>query len=208
MIKYWWLSLGIIAIALIWLAYRPEATSINNQLSPADQSATEPASQSELQIPIDGFFERITEKPFGIYITPVTSPVQPEKFTGYHTGVDVEYGEVESEVAVRAVADGKVAAARTAAGYGGVLVIDHRPDYPWFSLYGHLDPGSLPRLGATVLAGQAVGKLAPAFSTASGGERKHLHFGIIAKSAPDIAGYVATERELAGWLDPQLILPK
>jgi len=34
-----------------------------------------------------------------IYITPQTSPVQPERFTGYHTGVDVEYNDIKSEQA-------------------------------------------------------------------------------------------------------------
>jgi hypothetical protein len=33
----------------------------------------------------------LQKKPFGIYITPENSPVQPENFTGYHTGIDVEY---------------------------------------------------------------------------------------------------------------------
>ena len=120
--------------------------------------------------------------------------------------MDIEYGEIESDVPVRAVANGRVVVSRTATGYGGVLVINHRPAYLWYSLYGHLDPTSLPRLGATVSAGQTIGELAAAYSTQSGGERKHLHFGIIAKFTPDLAGYVSTEALLTGWLDPEKVL--
>jgi murein DD-endopeptidase MepM/ murein hydrolase activator NlpD len=214
--KYRWFIFGALVIGLgWWLATLPAtedsatpATDAPLVTEDSPTPPTTPATESKLVEPINEFFARITKKPFGIYITPTTSPVSPEKFTGYHTAVDVEYGDVESDVLVRAAANGKVVVSRTATGYGGVLVIDHRPDFSWFSLYGHLDPTSLPRLGTEVLAGDIVGKLAPAFSVQSGGERKHLHFGIIAKSTPDLAGYVQTEAALTGWLDPVAIIPK
>ena len=43
-------------------------------------------------------YPRITKKPFGIFITTQNSPVQPERFSGYHTGVDVEYKDAEGRI--------------------------------------------------------------------------------------------------------------
>lgn len=53
-----------------------------------------PKKLPKIVLPIAEFEKRITKKPFGIYITPQNSPVQPERFTGYHTGVDVEYEDI------------------------------------------------------------------------------------------------------------------
>src|SRR3989344_6907506 len=63
-----------------------------------NQSAERPADS--LVWPVDEFEERITKKPFGIFITPQNSPIKPERFSGYHTGVDVENGDVAGEGAV------------------------------------------------------------------------------------------------------------
>ena len=38
---------------------------------------------SEFQSPLDRAGERVTKKPFGKFVTPQNSPVQPEKFYGY-----------------------------------------------------------------------------------------------------------------------------
>lgn len=75
--------------------------------------------------PVTQFKDRITKKPFGILIDPQTLPVQPVRFSGYHTGVDFEYDDVSSEVPVVAIADGTVVRSTTASGYGGVLVVRH-----------------------------------------------------------------------------------
>lgn len=64
--------------------------------------------ESKYTYPINDFFQRITKKPFGIFITPKNSPVQPEKFMGYHTGVDIEYGDITGDVPVYAIANGQV----------------------------------------------------------------------------------------------------
>src|SRR3990167_7147055 len=45
-------------------------------------------SASPVSYPISDWLSRITKKKFGQYITPQTSPVQPERFTGYHTAAD------------------------------------------------------------------------------------------------------------------------
>ena len=156
--------------------------------------------------PIAEWEKRVTKKPFGIYITPATSPVQPENFEGYHTAMDVEYGDIEDKVPVYAIGNGRVVIAKAAQGYGGVIVIDHRPWAEVYSLYGHVDTNSLPKVGSVVSAGEQIDVLAAGFSRASGGERKHLHFGVITNTQPLLAGYVANKSELTSWLDPATIL--
>jgi murein DD-endopeptidase MepM/ murein hydrolase activator NlpD len=146
---------------------------------------------------------RITKKHFGQYITPATSPVQPEKFTGYHTGVDVEYADVTADVPVYAIADGTVLTARTATGYGGVMAIQHTINgKKYIAVYGHLDPKSLVATGTSVKAGQQIAILGDGYSSETDGERKHLHFGIVKGTTLTIAGYVQTQVELAKWIDP------
>src|SRR3989339_163112 len=77
-----------------------------------------------LNYPIDNFKTGVVLKPFGIYITPKTSPVQPEKFKGYHTGADIEIPQnlSNADVPVYAISDCDVLASRTVSGYGGVIV--------------------------------------------------------------------------------------
>lgn len=193
--KWWWLG-GLVAILLV-VVYKPASLP----KLPLEKSE-DVSKESVYALPTDGFLDRISLKPFGIYIDPKNSPVQPERFRGYHTAVDAEYGDVETDVEVRAIADGVVVVSRTATGYGGVMVLDHRPEHGFYSLYGHIDPTSMAKVGTVVKKGEVIGKLAPAFSNASGGERKHLHFGIIKSAQPTIAGYVQNESELSAWMDP------
>lgn len=70
--------------------------------------------------PLDQALLRITKKPFGIFITPSTSPVQPERFHGYHTGVDFETfpDEQNTAVAVHAICSGKLLRRAWASGCG------------------------------------------------------------------------------------------
>lgn len=167
-------------------------------------TAAQPISEdSEIQEPIADMKNRITKKPFGIFITPQNSPVQPERFSGYHTGVDVEYDDVSGDVPVKAIAAGEVTAARDASGYGGVVVIRHKVDGEQVqSLYGHLDPSSIPSVGTSVTAGQQIGMLGEGETNETDGERKHLHFAIIKGATPDIRGYVQNQSELSAWHDP------
>lgn len=149
--------------------------------------------------PIDNFFQRLTKKPFGIYVTPKNSPVQPEKFTGYHTGDDIEYGDVAGEVRVYAVANGQIIHSGWVSGYGGFIAIQHTN---FISVYGHLNPSSLIANGTVVKKGQQIGILGDAFSTQTDVERKHLHFGIVKGHKLDFRGYVQTTSELSLWLNP------
>ncbi len=166
--------------------------------------------QSTIGEPVEGFRERVTLKPFGILINPSTSPVQPERFSGYHTGADAEFtagADRDREIPVRAVLDGTVVTSRTASGYGGVLVIEHRLDgKSVFGIYGHLKPSSMAAVETTVTRGQQVAVLGAHQSAETDGERKHLHFGLYAGKPASIAGYVATQGALSDWLDPVLLL--
>lgn len=153
--------------------------------------------------PTAEFEARITKKQFGTYVTPENSPVSPERFTGYHTGVDVEFGDVGDEIPVRAIADGTVRLAKTAQGYGGVAVITHTVDGTERAvLYGHLDPESLPTTDTSVIQGQVIGRLGAGRTDETDGERKHLHFAIRTDTSLLLLGYVQRESDLAGWTDP------
>ncbi|MDP3696510.1 MAG: peptidoglycan DD-metalloendopeptidase family protein [Candidatus Taylorbacteria bacterium] len=160
-----------------------------------------------LEEPVIGFKERITKKPFGIYITPETSPVQPDKFDGYHVGVDAEFTDVQENVPVMAVADGVILVRAHAPGYGGVVVVRHILNgVPVLGLYGHLDPASfLPVAISQVTAGSQIGILGDDHSEETDGARKHLHFSLQLDRDDekiDFRGYVKTEEELSNWLNP------
>lgn len=168
---------------------------------PADQPST-----SAFQPPIDRARERVTKKPFGILITPQTSPVQPERFRGYHTGTDFEIfpEELDADVPVQAICSGKIAVKRFASGYGGVLVENCTlNNQPVTVIYGHLKLASISKnTGDSLAAGDTIGILGKAYSSETDGERKHLHLGIHKGSAVNILGYVQAQAELSGWIDP------
>ncbi len=166
----------------------------------------EPAPASPYMTPLDNPDERISKKPFGIYITPATSPVQPERFSGYHTGVDLEVSEAElgRPVAVRAFCEGSIVRRQTVSGYGGVVVQQCTVDGQTVTaLYGHLNIDSVDHaVGDTLQPGDTIGLLGDDKSSQTDSERKHLHFSLHRGSAVDWRGYVSTEAELDGWLDP------
>lgn len=159
--------------------------------------------ESKLSLPIADFEKRITKKIFGQYITKENSPVQPERFSGYHTGVDVEYGDVTGDVEVQSISDGTIIISRWVSGYGGVSVIKYNIDkQDYFVLYGHLAPASLLKVNSEVKQGDKIGILGIGGSSETDGERKHLHFAIYKGSSPKLLGYVQTKAELEDWLDP------
>ncbi|PIX90274.1 MAG: hypothetical protein COZ29_00885, partial [Candidatus Moranbacteria bacterium CG_4_10_14_3_um_filter_45_9] len=63
-------------------------------------SLSEGRNSSEFIAPLDRASERVTKKPFGILIKKATSPVQQERFSGYHTGTDFETFPDESDIDV------------------------------------------------------------------------------------------------------------
>jgi murein DD-endopeptidase MepM/ murein hydrolase activator NlpD len=175
------------------------ATSTN------DKSIATPSSSRLLYWPINRPLERVTKKPFGQKVSPSNSPVQPERFSGYHTGVDFEAfsDEKTTDVLISALCDGRILAKRIATGYGGVLiqacVLDGEPVT---LVYGHLRLSSISvQAGDWLKAGQIFAVLGTGGSAETSGERKHLHLGIHRGSSQNILGYVARESELKNWLD-------
>ncbi|MEP7162832.1 MAG: M23 family metallopeptidase [Candidatus Moraniibacteriota bacterium] len=164
-----------------------------------------PVTPSEVT-PLERANERVTKKPFGIFIDPETSPVQPERFRGYHTGADFETFPEEAAMAlpIRAVCDGKVLDKRVATGYGGMLVTSCTLSLKSVTVvYGHLALVSIPwRIGDTVTTGDILGNLGLGGSRETDGERKHLHLSIHKGEALNIRGYTSKKSELDSWIDP------
>ena len=65
-------------------------TDINDGLIPLSLAPHAEYIKLDFIQPTYEFKNRITKKPYGIFITPQTSPVQPDKFTGFHNAVDIE----------------------------------------------------------------------------------------------------------------------
>lgn len=171
-----------------------------------DEAIPDRAGMANVSVPLDRVQERVTAKPFGILITPETSPVRPERFRGYHTGTDFEIFPDESDVdvPVRAVCDGSIVMKRHADGYGGVVVGRCTLGGGTVTVvYGHLALSSVDAaVGDRIAAGDIIGLLGAAGSTDTDGERKHLHLGIRRGVTTDIRGYAADRTTLSGWLDP------
>jgi hypothetical protein len=157
------------------------------------------------QAPLDRAGERVTKKPFGIYITPKNSPVKPEKFRGYHTGTDFEIfpEELNADVAIVAICDGTISQKKYASGYGGVLVESCELDGQSVTIvYGHLKLASIgKKVGDEISKGEVTGILGRAYSAETSGERKHLHLGVHKGSTVNILGYAQNQGELSGWVD-------
>jgi len=179
----------------------PQSQATNQQ----GQIPSSQAVQTQTIDPLPNALSRITKKPFGIYITPATSPVQPERFQGYHTGVDLETTPAEQNVDVPVVAlcNGKLLMARYASGYGGVAVESCTLDGQAVTIiYGHLRLSSVkPKVGDQLSAGDFLANLGTGYSSETDGERKHLHLGIHIGTGINILGYVQSKAALSGWLD-------
>jgi murein DD-endopeptidase MepM/ murein hydrolase activator NlpD len=169
----------------------------------SQESEIENKNEKQLAEPIAEFEKRITKKSFGIYITPQNSPVQGERFQGYHTGVDVEYEDSLNEVEVKSIASGKIILSKWVSGYGGVVAIEHNiNDENIISLSGHLDPNSLISLNSEIEGGNKIGILGDGFTSETDNERKHLHFAILKGDKIDLKGYVQKKDEIDKWYDP------
>ncbi len=158
--------------------------------------------------PLSHAAERVTKKPFGKFITPQDSPVQPERFRGYHTGADFEIfpAELNAVVPVQAICDGKLLLKESATGYGGVAVESCLLNgAPITVVYGHLKLASISaKAGDKLSAGDALGILGADKSVETDGERKHLHLGIHSGAKANILGYVQSKAALSDWIDPCL----
>lgn len=222
----WLVVVGVIGAlgALIWFGWPRSAVA---PVGPEAEQAVSSASQPEMTgvatsptaspssegngwvAPVDDFRMRVTKKPFGINVTPENSPVQPERFAGFHTGADVEYEDVADDVSVMSAADGTVLLARVAGGYGGVVAIQHVLDgREVVGIYGHLRPSLLPVVGKVVTSGEQIGVLGKGGTSETDGERRHLHFGLVKGTMIDLRGYVESESALYEWIDPLTVFDK
>lgn len=167
-------------------------------------------TQSGTINPINNALSRITKKPFGIFVTPKNSPVQPERFQGYHTAVDLETTPEEQniDVQVKVFCDGKLLMAKTASGYGGVAAASCNLNGKDVTIiYGHIRLSSVhAKVGDQLKAGDFLANLGTGNSQETDGERKHLHLGIHIGSAIYILGYVKAKNELSQWIDPATYL--
>lgn len=149
------LAIGLIAYYFFYFRNKQSSTitsatspspAISQTISPIISSSPSPIFQ--LAEPVKDFKARVTKKPFGIYITPENSPIQPERFNGYHTGADAEYGDVTDDVAVFAIADGTITYSQWTSGYGGCFILKVNINGTQHSvLYGHIRPSALPSVG-------------------------------------------------------------
>lgn len=158
----------------------------------------------KLSEPISEFKQRVTKKNFGTYVTPQNSPIKPEKFTGFHTAVDVEYENTMSDISVYSIDDGQIIYSGQVNGYGGFIAIQYSQ---YIGIYGHLRPKSLFPNKSAVKKGDTIGILGTGYSPQTDGERKHLHFAILKGSKLDFRGYVESKSELSQWLNPLDLFP-
>lgn len=177
---------------------------------PNDGTNTVKADEERFIPPISRPKERVTKKPFGIKITPENSPISPEQFSGYHTGTDFEIfsGEENADVPVMAICKGTIQEKRTIAGYGGVVIqtCEYRGEIVSV-LYGHLRIASVKqKIGDELFPGESFAVLGTGGGVETSGERKHLNLGIIKGTRVDVRGYVQRESELAGWIDPMVLV--
>ncbi|MFH0829201.1 MAG: DUF2079 domain-containing protein [Candidatus Kerfeldbacteria bacterium] len=178
--------------------------------APVAMNASTDSVKVNVALPIADFFSRITKKQFGQYITPQNSPIQPERFKGYHTGVDAEIvtGEEKTDVPVYSSADGTVVYVNYVSGYGGVVMIQCDVSGETVTaLYGHVRLSAVTvKKGDAVTAGQKIAVLGTGYSKETDGERKHLHFGLLKGASLNVKGYVQSSSVLSAWYDPAVWL--
>lgn len=208
--------LSVVAIAIIILFFWSNFDQKSNPESfssfPIEKKFENPTEKieknKEFKSPLSRMSERVTKKRFGTFVSPINSPVSPEKFRGYHTAIDAEVfpEELDKEVQIYAVCAGEIVSKRSASGYGGIII--EKCDLegtPITVIYGHLKLSSVSaKAGESINAGDVLGFLGEEYSAETGGERKHLHLGFHKGEEIDIRGYVSFPMELQRWIDPCL----
>ena len=210
--------IGIVFIVLILAALSPalfarktkapeqQTSAVARQKDPIWQQYDTAGLTRPFVPPLSDLAEREVKKPFGIFVTPQNSPIQPERFTGYHTGADFEIfsEELTADVPVSAICGGKLLLKKNGTGYGGYAVQSCTLNgQPVTVLYGHLRLASItPNVGDVLQAGQKFAVLGNDHSSETDGERKHLHVAIHKGAEIVPAGYVQTREELHSWIDP------
>lgn len=155
--------------------------------------------------PLDRAWARITKKPFGIKVSPTDSPISPERFSGYHTGVDFEtFAEEQAgEVLVKTICSGPLVLKKWSTGYGGLAVQKCQLGRQAVTVvYGHLNITSISAaVGQEIKQGQGLGLLGQGYSKETDGERKHLHLGVHRGAIINLLGYVPNKSDSVGWLE-------
>lgn len=157
-------------------------------------------------VPLDQAVKRVVKKPFGLFVAPDASPVQPERFRGYHTGADFEIlpGEEDEDVPMRAICSGKLRLKQFVSGYGGTVVQSCQISGQSVTvLYGHLSLASVNfKAGDEIKKRDIIGNLGNPAKSETDDERKHLHLAIRKGAQVDYRGYVDSQNELSDWIDP------
>lgn len=165
-----------------------------------------------LHEPLPNAAHRATPLHFGLHVTadPSDNPIDPpERFSGYHAALDFEIseGEVDGDVPVFALCAGKIVYSGFAGGYGGLIIQRCTINKQAVTvLYGHLKISSLAPDGMRLKPGQSIALLGANKSHDTDQNRKHLHLGIHKGKSLDLRGYVQTEEELSGYIDPATVL--
>jgi len=171
------------------------------------------AQEQKWYFPIQDFESRNQYKTFNQYIDKSfykgREALFPTQYTGYHVADDLEInsGEENQNIPIYAVSDGKITFTGSVSGYGGVILLNIDND-SHTALYGHVRLGSLKvKAGDSVKAGQELAYLGNGFSNETGGERKHLHFGIYNGKGIYYRGYESSEATVQSkWIDPAAYL--
>lgn len=201
-----------ILLAACVQSQQPVDSSSDTSVTTSTSSSTSISVSNPSQDPVTGFAyplpnakERMTKKFFGTFVTPENSPVQPERFTGFHTGTDFETfpSEQNATVTAMAICDGTVLYQGWVSGYGGVMVQSCTyENQPVTVLYGHLNVDTMTmKKGDDVTTGRAIGNLGKGYSHETDGERKHLHVSVHKGSSIDFKGYVSSSAQLNQWID-------
>lgn len=156
---------------------------------------------SDYVYPMENYVTLRTKKVFGQFIAPNSG----DRFSGYHTGDDIEVVDVTAEVPFYALADATVLRKETVGGYGGVLIVEFVDNGTTYqALYGHVDLASISAaVGDVVVRGTRLGVLGDDLSSETDGERKHLHFALYPSTGTVLyAGYTSNDADLQQWVNP------
>lgn len=202
--KIYLIILIIIIIVLAIVVYNKPLNQ-GETTEPFPEKTSSEKESEDLELPIKEAGQRVTKKPFGIKISPDNSPINPERFSGYHTGIDYEIfeGEEATDVRVFAICDGEILKKESILGYGGILIQKCQlNDQSVTVLYGHIRLSSVQQnVGDFISKEDKLALLGRGFSQETDGERKHLHLGIHKGTDIDILGYVQTKSELEDWIN-------
>ncbi len=204
-------SITTLVLIVIGYGYVHRTSNIDAPLVPSKPvnipATPSPISPTPLRVsdPISNPKNRVTKKPFGIKISRTNSPVTPERFSGYHTGVDFETMDNEQsvDIPVYAICSGPLLVKRWASGYGGVAIQQCIVDGQIVTVvYGHLQLLSIASsVGGQLRSGVKIGTLGRGLSYETDGERKHLHLGIHKGPSIDMKGYVQKSSDLQQWIN-------